>query len=978
MASKPSQNQLQKCMRHPECVRNVCILAHVDHGKTTVADSLLATNRLVSKRLAGTLRYLDDRSDEQERKITMKSSAVSLLNALHDSDSNTNYLLLLNVIDTPGHIDFSSEVTAAVRVSDGAIILVDVAEGVCVQTKESIKQAFEQRAKMILVLNKLDRLFVNKDVDEIFLCISQIIENCNAVVAELYQYTESEIDIEKTDLLFHPEKGNVIFASAIHGWGFTLKHIAAMFTKILPNETVDSLNEKLWNFDYYIDANSKSIKSGAIEKRKTNVFTQLCLKTLKYIYYTIVVRMEREKVDHILDKLNIKTITRDMKHNDIKIQIKAILEAWNPLAETILQQCHKIIPPPCAIPLEKIKYLLNQHFFCEEPYLNECIENLIPHFEKCSSNDEAPVVLYVSKMFCVHKSNLSQNKPKAFVLKSPEELQELRNKEEQKLDSDDSEEVKEEERDIVTVALARVFTGNLKIGDEVYVLHPGYTPDKNKIEENINEFIENNKNITKATVKELYMLFGRELLLVDNIPAGNICAIAGLESAVLRTATVSNTVKCVPFVEQQPQEPIVRNVIEPVNLAELPILRRGLKDLLQSDSCLKVLTQETGELVLLTAGSVHLEKCLEDLRNKFAKIEINVYSPMVSLRETILYETSKYDPKNEESKIVTLTSGPFTVSVVAVCVPEYISDLIKRNYNLLRMIEEHSSQDEDESNEFGEKKFKSQNLNLAISKIKENIKKTFSKKKNFWMTLYDKIWSVGAMNDNINLLINGTEDYKCDIFTKAPKTDNRSSYDFCITNTFKLACKSGPLCEEPIMNCAFIVTKYEFNSDLIENNLLNTASVQLQLKSLFREALEKRPLRLMEPIFTTDVQVNTSILGKVYTVISKRHGKVLDAVGMDEEEKKYLVKAQLPVIESVGFADEIRKMTSGQALPNLKFSHYEIINGDPLYEPVSDDEDEEDIDVESAVRASKLRKELRRKKGLSVDDQVVMHADLWK
>lgn len=974
MATKPSQSEIAKCMKFPKCVRNICILAHVDHGKTTLADSLLATNRMVSKRSAGTLRYLDYRLDEQERKITMKSSAVSLLNVIHDDDTNSDYILLLNMIDTPGHIDFSSEVTAAVRVSDGALILVDVIEGVCVQTLESIKQAFEQKAKMILIINKLDKLFVDKEVDEIFFKIFQIIHTCNSAITNLYKYTDIEVDSDQ-DLLFQPEKGNVIFGSAIHGWGFTLKHIAAMFAKRFPEETVDSLNLKLGNFDNYYNAKTGTIQTGAGKRGKPNLFTTLGLKTLKHIYHTILVRMDKEKVPDIIEKLEIKNVTGEMRHNDNKIQLKSILEAWKPLAETILQQCHKLVPAPCAIPLEKIEYLLNQNIFLEDLYLNECVQDLIPHFKNCSSNDEVPVILYISKMFCMNKANLSQNKPKMYVPKSKEELHELKNQQ-VKESNDDTIEV-EVEKDDVIMALARVFTGNLKIGQEVYVLRPGYSPDKNKIEQNVDEFIENNRFISKTTIKELYMLFGRELLLVDNIPAGNICAIGGLESTVLRTATLSSTIKCVPFIEQELLEPIVRNVIEPKNPKQLPILRQGLKDLMQSDSCVQVITQETGELVLLTSGSVHLEKCLEDLTSKFAKIEINVSSPMVSLRETIIQESENYDYMTDEERTATLTSGPFTVSVLAVPLPEYISNFIKQNYDLLKIVEERSTQDDDGFNEFGERTFKSQHMNSAVSKVRENLEKVFNTEENLWSNLHNKIWSVGPMNDSINLLMNGTPDYKCDLFTKA-SGDMRNSYNFCIINTFKYSCKYGPLCGEPLMNCAFIIKKFDFNTDQsqdLKDNRFNTASIQIELKSLFKKALEAGDLRLMEPIFTTDIQINTSILGKVYSVIGKRHGKVVDSVGMDEDEKKLIVKAHLPVVESVGFADEIRKMTSGQAMPNLRFSHYEAINGDPNYEPVSDDEDEEQIDIENSVRATKLKKELRRRKGLYVDDQVVMHAE---
>merc|ERR1719481_1959936 len=136
-------------------IRNLCILAHVDHGKTSLADSLVATNGIISSRLAGKLRYLDSRPDEQERGITM---------------------------------NFSSEVSTAVRLCDGAIVVVDVVEGVQPQTKHVLRQAWQEGIKPVLVLNKMDRL-----VTELLLSpaqahqhIGKVLEQVNAVLAELF------------------------------------------------------------------------------------------------------------------------------------------------------------------------------------------------------------------------------------------------------------------------------------------------------------------------------------------------------------------------------------------------------------------------------------------------------------------------------------------------------------------------------------------------------------------------------------------------------------------------------------------------------------------------------------------------------------------------------------------------------------------------------------------------------------------------
>ncbi|KAI6874525.1 elongation factor Tu, partial [Hortaea werneckii] len=193
--------KLVKLQQQGEGIRNICILAHVDHGKTSLTDALIATNGIISPKLAGKIRYLDSRPDEQLRGITMESSAISLYFSLlrrsapEAQPQQKEYLI--NLIDSPGHIDFSSEVSTASRLCDGAVVLVDAVEGVCSQTVTVLRQTWTEKLRPLLVINKMDRLITELKLtpSEAYTHLSKLLEQVNAVMGSFALGERMEDDL---------------------------------------------------------------------------------------------------------------------------------------------------------------------------------------------------------------------------------------------------------------------------------------------------------------------------------------------------------------------------------------------------------------------------------------------------------------------------------------------------------------------------------------------------------------------------------------------------------------------------------------------------------------------------------------------------------------------------------------------------------------------------------------------------------------
>jgi elongation factor 2 len=209
--------EIQKLMNYPEMIRNTSIIAHVDHGKTTLSDSLLAAAGIISEQRAGQQLVLDSWELEQKRQMTVFASNISLAHTFQGKE------YLINLIDTPGHIDFSGAVTRSLRAVDGALVVVDAVEGPMTQTETVLMQALRERVKPILFINKVDRLIkeIKLTPEDIQKKFAKIITRVNTLIEK---YAPPE---HKKDWQVKVENGAVAFGSALHKWGLNLPHMKA-------------------------------------------------------------------------------------------------------------------------------------------------------------------------------------------------------------------------------------------------------------------------------------------------------------------------------------------------------------------------------------------------------------------------------------------------------------------------------------------------------------------------------------------------------------------------------------------------------------------------------------------------------------------------------------------------------------------------------------------------------------------------------
>jgi elongation factor 2 len=560
--------QIREIMDDPIQIRNMSVIAHVDHGKSTLTDSLIAKAGIIAGEAAGNARFTDTRADEQERGITIKSTGVSLYYETDVVEQGIVKPYLINLIDSPGHVDFSSEVTAALRVTDGALVVVDYVEGVCVQTETVLRQALAEKIKPVMMVNKIDRGILELQVDgeTMYQNFQRVIENANVIIST-YE-CEDMGESQQVD----PTNGTVAFGSALFGWAFTLTRFAATYSEKFKLDR-SKLMKKFWG-DNFFNAPKKQFQTNETDddgKPIQRCFVQFIMRPVIMLCRHIM-NGNLDAVWKMLESLNI-VLKNDEKEKRMKDLFKCVFQKWINAAEALLEMIIMKLPSPVRAQSYRAAYLY------EGPIDDPCGQSIA----KCDKN--GALMIFISKM-------VPTNDKGRFY------------------------------------AFGRVFGGTVATGQKVRIMGPNYKKgSKNDL---------NVKNIQRTV-----LMMGGKVEAVADVPCGNTVGLVGVDQYLMKQGTISDHEDaCCIKVMKYSVSPVVRVAVEVKNASDLPKLVEGLRKLSKSDPLVVCTTEENGEHVIAGCGELHIEICLKDLEEEYAKCPIKKGDPVVSYNETVIEESS--------------------------------------------------------------------------------------------------------------------------------------------------------------------------------------------------------------------------------------------------------------------------------------------------------------------------------------------------
>ncbi|KAF9310911.1 U5 small nuclear ribonucleoprotein component [Podila horticola] len=791
-------------MAFPPRVRNVALVGHLHHGKSSIMDMLVNETHEKDMNVDYQERYTDTHPLERQRGVSIKSMPMTLV--MQDT-KDVSYLL--NVIDTPGHVDFVDEVSAALRISDGAVLVVDAIEGVMANTARLIRHCIQERITLTMVVNKVDRLILELKLPptDAYFKLKHTIEEVNTIISE----TPGGKDIRLS-----PELGNVAFASSQMGWCFTLKSFAKLYADSYPGIDVDGFAKRLWG-DVYFNGETRKFGRNAADSRTKRSFVHFILEPLFKVYGQVVAE-DTATLKATLASLGIFLKPKQYSL-DVKPVLRLVMDQFFGPPTGFVDMVSQHIKSPTENAAQKVEHI----------YTGPMDTVTAEAMKAC--DPEGPLMIHITKLY----------------------------------NSADGEKFD---------AFGRVMSGTIKQGQKVRVLGEGYTVD-------------DDEDMTVQQVETVAIFESRYRVETREVVAGNWVLLSGVDQSITKTATITGmkapdtedfyVFKPLRFLTSA----VMKIAIEPVNPSELPKMLEGLRNVNKSYPILTTKVEESGEHIIMGPGELYMDSALHDLRKLYSEIDLKVADPVVRFCETVL-ETSSLkcfaETPNKKNKL-TMIAEPLDRKIV-----------------------------ED------------------IEALKVSTEWTARELGNYFQENYDwdilaarNIWAFGPDMNGPNILVDDT------LPSEVNKKLLKEAKD-AIRQGFQWGTREGPLCDEPIRSVKFRIIGADLATEPIyrgSGQIIPTAR-----RVCYSSFLMASP-RLMEPVYSVEVQAPADCVAAVYTVLARRRGHVLKDIPK-AGSPLYTVHAVIPVIESFGFETDLRTHTQGQAFAQQMFDHWQTVPGDPL------------------------------------------------
>jgi U5 small nuclear ribonucleoprotein component len=377
-----SREFMTDLLSFPEAIRNIAFAGHLHHGKTAFVDMLVMQthdlqermDKKIGKRRDEQLRYTDTHFLERERGLSIKAAPISLVMQGTRGKSH-----LLNIIDTPGHVNFVDEVGASLRLVDGVVLVVDVVEGVQINTEQIIKHAVLEDLPMTLVVNKMDRLILELKLPptDAYFKLKHVVEEVNTII-------EQTLPGQGEKRRLSPERGNVLFACTSMEWCFTLPSFAKMYAETYPKVDAAEFGKRLWG-DIFYNPKSRKFTRKAMEERAKRTFVHFVLEPI-YKLYSHTISESPEDLKETLASLGISLKPSEYK-TDAKVLLKLVCAQFFGPADGFVDMVVQHIPSPAEAARRTI----------ERYYTGPMDSSLAASMLKCDAR--GPLVVQITKLF---------------------------------------------------------------------------------------------------------------------------------------------------------------------------------------------------------------------------------------------------------------------------------------------------------------------------------------------------------------------------------------------------------------------------------------------------------------------------------------------------------------------------------------------------------------------------------------------------